>query len=148
MKQLTWAMILMAALLSGSYVNAQKANGKNEKIVVKFLEGFNNPEKIQESMNLLADDYKFKNPMVELNSKSEFIELARQIGAVLTGVNLIEVAANGKWVAAYYEFTSDIPGVESNMATEWFRVENGLIRESQLIYDASEWRKVYAQMEE
>jgi predicted SnoaL-like aldol condensation-catalyzing enzyme len=119
----------------------------NPEIVETFLGGFNDPSKIQGSLALLADDYHFKNPMVELHSKAEFIGLAQQIGAVLTGVNIITMASNGDWVAVHYEFTSNIPGVESNLATEWFRVEDGLIRSSHLIYDASEWRKVYAQME-
>ncbi|MEL7124275.1 MAG: nuclear transport factor 2 family protein [Bacteroidota bacterium] len=61
-------------------------------------------------------------------------------------MEIIEIAENGDWVAVFYEFKSSIPGVESNMATEWFRVEDGKIKESLLIYDASEWRKVYAKM--
>lgn len=148
MKRLKFLLVLMAVSAISLEVNAQKNRKmKNTEIVTTFLEGFNNPDQIQESMNLLADDYKFKNPMVTLNSKAEFMELAQQIGEILTGVNIIQVAGNGDWVAAYYEFTSKIPGVESNLATEWFRVEDGQIKESLLIYDASEWRKVYAQME-
>ncbi len=148
MKLLKFLLLLMAVAAMSLEVNAQKnRKTKNTEIVTAFLEGFNNPAKIQESMDLLADDYKFKNPMVSLNSKAEFIGLAQQIGEVLTEVNIIQVAGNGDWVAAYYEFTSEIPGVESNLATEWFRVEDGQIKESLLIYDASEWRKVYAQME-
>jgi predicted SnoaL-like aldol condensation-catalyzing enzyme len=119
----------------------------NQEIVIKFLDGFNNPAQIHESLNLLADDYRFKNPMVELNSKTEFISLAQEIGKVLTGVNIISSAENGEWVAVYYEFTSSIPEVESNLASEWFRLENGLIKESHLIYDASKWRKIYEKME-
>ncbi|MEO1260232.1 MAG: nuclear transport factor 2 family protein [Bacteroidota bacterium] len=119
----------------------------NQEIIKQFLNGFNDPTKIQESLALLADDYKFKNPLIELKSKAEFLTLAQAIGAVLTGVNIIRLAEDGDWVAAFYEFTSSIPGVESNLATEWFRVENGMIKESNLIYDASKWREVYAQME-
>jgi predicted SnoaL-like aldol condensation-catalyzing enzyme len=119
----------------------------NQEIVIKFLDGFNNPAQIHESLNLLADDYRFKNPMVELNSKTEFISLAQEIGKVLTGVNIISSAENGEWVAVFYEFTSSIPEVESNLASEWFRLENGLIKESHLIYDASKWRKIYEKME-
>ena len=145
MKQLTIAMMLMATLLSGSQVIAQETN---EEIVAEFLQGFNNPDDLKKSFDLLAADYKFKNPMVSLNSKEQFIPLAQQIANALTGVNVINIAGEGEWVAAYYEFTSEIPGVESNMATEWFRIENGLIQESHLIYDASEWRKIYAQMGE
>lgn len=119
----------------------------NEDTVRTFLGGFSDPSKFQASLELLADDYKFKNPMVELNSKAEFIPLAQSIGATLTGVDVIHVAQAGEWVAAYYVFKSEIPGVEVNPATEWFRVENGMIKESHLVYDASEWRKVYAAME-
>ena len=43
-------------------------------------------QKIQQSFALLADDYKFKNPMVALNSKTEFIELAKQIAAVVHSI--------------------------------------------------------------
>ncbi len=120
----------------------------NEATVRTFLDGFNDPAKIQASLDLLADDYRFKNPMVELNSKAEFIPLAQSIGATLTGVEVIHVAAAGEWVAAHYVFKSEIPGVEENPATEWFRVEDGMIRESHLVYDASQWRKVYAAMEQ
>ena len=127
--------------------NAQQANHDNSKIVEKFLAGFNDPSKIGESLSLLADDYKFKNPLVQLENKAQFIALAQEMGKVLTGVELISIAQNGQWVATYYEFKSAIPGLESNFGTEWFRVENGKIQESTLIYDASEWRKVYAQME-
>lgn len=119
----------------------------NRETVIKFLSGFNDPERIQESFDLLADDYKFKNPMVELNSKEEFIPLAQSIGAALTGLDVVRTAENGDWVAVFYVFKSAIPGVEVNAASEWFRVEDGVIKESHLIYDASEWRKVYANMQ-
>lgn len=146
----TVSVLLFTALLllqSNIYSQANQGKMSNKAIVEKFLGGFNNPEKIQESLALLADDYKFKNPMVTLNSKTEFIALAQEISQVLTGVNIIQTAENGDWVGVYYEFKSSIPGLESNMATEWFKLTDGIIRESHLIYDASEWRKVYSAME-
>ena len=142
-------VLLIAIGIFSNSIYAQQNLSKemtNQEIVLTFLEGFNDPAKIQTSLALLADDYKFKNPMVELNSKNEFIALAQEIGAVLTGINVIGSAENGDWVATFYEFKSSIPGVESNIASEWFRLENGMIKESRLIYDASKWRKVYAQM--
>ena len=148
MKQLRSIMIIASLLLSTNmYSQRNQANMANQEVVLTFLQGFNDPTKIQESLALLADDYSFKNPVVELHSKVEFISLATEMAKVLTAVNVIHTAANGNWVAAYYEFTSNIPGLESNMASEWFRVEDGKIRESHLIYDATEWRKVYEQIE-
>jgi len=118
----------------------------NKEIVKKFLNGFNNPAKIQESLDLLVDDYKFKNPMVELNSKVEFIKLAQEIGAVITGIDIINIADNGNWIATFYNFKSSVAGLEKNIASEWFRIENGMIKESHLIYDTSEWREFYEKM--
>lgn len=132
-----------------SYSQQKQSNTMtNQEIIKKFLNGFNDSSKIQESLDLLADDYKFKNPMVALNSKTEFIALAKQIGAVITGIDIIHVAENGNWVAVFYDFQSSVKGLESNTATEWFRIENGIIKESNLIYDTSEWRKFYAQMKQ
>lgn len=125
----------------------QETRMTNADTVRTFLSGFNDPAQIETSFDLLADDYAFKNPMVELKSKAEFIPLAQSIGAALTGLEVVHVVEKGEWVAAYYVFKSEIPGVEVNPATEWFRVEDGLIQESHLIYDASQWRKVYAAME-
>lgn len=124
----------------------ERNNMTNQEIVTTFLDGFNDPTQIQKSLDLLADDYKFKNPMVELNSKAEFIQLAQEIGAVITGINIINISENSNWVATFYEFKSSIPGLESNIASEWFKVEDGIIKKSHLIYDTSEWRNFYAQM--
>ena len=148
MRSIKHILALGILLLSINSYAQKNSNMTNQETVVKFLDGFNNPEKIQESLALLADDYKFKNPMVELNSKTEFITLAVEMGKILTGVKLISAAENGEWVSVIYEFHSSIPGLERNMASEWFRLENGRIQESTLIYDASEWRKVYAKMNE
>lgn len=124
----------------------QSNNMTNQEIVKTFLNGFNDPTHLQESLDLLADDYKFKNPMVALNSKAEFIKLAQEIGAVITGIHVINIAENGNWVATFYEFKSSIPGLASNIASEWFKVEDGIIKESHLIYDTFEWRSFYEQM--
>ena len=150
MKLIQQAFIIGITIFSiNIYAQKKERNTMaNQEIVEKFLNGFNNPGQIQESLDLLADDYKFKNPMVELNSKTEFIALAEQISAVITEIEIINIAENGNWLAVYYDFKSSIEGLESNTATEWFKVENGIITESNLIYDTSEWRKFYAQMKE
>lgn len=118
----------------------------NKEIIMKFLNGFNNPEYIQESLALLADDYVFKNPIIVLNSKTEFIALAKEIGTIITGIDIINIAENKNWVSVFYNFKSSIVGLESNIASEWFRVENKIIKESHLVYDSSDWKNVYEQM--
>ena len=138
--------IAMGLMSSCVYSQQKQIIMTNQEVVEKFLSGFNDPSKIQESLALLAEDYKFRNPMVQLNSKAEFIELAQGIGEVLTGVNLIRSSENEDWVSTYYEFKSSLPGLESNFASEWFRLKDGIIQESHLIYDASKWQIIYEQM--
>jgi predicted SnoaL-like aldol condensation-catalyzing enzyme len=147
MKKMGFLLVAVVGLVFGSaFTNTATPAKGNQTIVRTFLEGFNDPAKIGASLELLADDYHFTNPMVQLKSKAAFIGLAKEMGKVLTGVKLIRIADDGEWVAAYYEFHSSLPGLEVNTATEWFRIEKGLIKESILLYDASEWRKVYEQM--
>ena len=118
----------------------------NQEVVEKFLNGFNDTTKFGESLALLAEDYQFRNPMVQLHSKAAFMALAQEMAKVLTAVNIIRSAENGDWVAVLYEFKSAVQGLEHNLGTEWFRVKDGIIQESHLMYDASEWRKFYEKM--
>lgn len=140
-------LIVLLFNFSSTFSQSQSAIDENKEVVENFLEGFNNPSKIHASISLLAEDYKFSNPMVQLQSKAEFISLASEMGKVLTGLNIIQISGDKGWVAVLYEFESSIPGLEKNIGTEWFRVEEGVIKESRLIYDASEWRKFYKQMQ-
>ena len=97
-----------------------------------------------ESLVLLADTYKFKGPIVQYNSKTEFIAAAKELGKILTGVQILKIAENGNTVGIMYNFKSDIPHLENNIGSEWFLTENGLIQESELVFDATEWRKIFA----
>ncbi|TSE09883.1 nuclear transport factor 2 family protein [Aquimarina algiphila] len=117
-----------------------------EAIVTQFLSGFNDPSKIADSFALLTDNYHFTDPMENINSKAEFIELSKELALVLTGVEIKRLAVNGNWVVVNYIFNSSVKGLEINTGNEWFRVEDGKIQESHLIYDASEWRKVLENM--
>ncbi len=119
-----------------------------EVIVMTFLRGFDQPSKIMESFDLLADSYHFTSPTDENNSKVEFQAAAKELAKVLTGVEIKKLAVSGNWVAVNYVFKSSIKGLEKTSGTEWFRVNNGKIQESHLNYDASEWRKVFAKMKE
>ncbi|MEL7118251.1 MAG: nuclear transport factor 2 family protein [Bacteroidota bacterium] len=78
--------ILLAVGLYTNVIYSQENPTKmtNPEIVQQFLAGFNDPSQIQESLALLADNYHFTNPIVELHSKAEFIGLAKEIGSVLT----------------------------------------------------------------
>lgn len=114
-----------------------------ESIVSTFLNGFNHPSTIEDSLTLLDDNYHFTDPTVTINSKLEFIDVTQELAKVLTGVEVKIIAVTGDWVAVHYEFYSSIDGVEVNKANEWFRVEQGKIKESHLLYDATKWRIIF-----
>ncbi|NQX98638.1 MAG: nuclear transport factor 2 family protein [Flavobacteriales bacterium] len=140
--------LLIGITMFSINVNAQKNQTimTKEVIVTKFLNGFNDPSKIGESLALLTDDYHFTSPTGNDNSKTEFIESIKELANVLTGVEIKKIAVSGNWVAVNYVFKSSIKGLEKTTGNEWFRIENGKIQESHLIYDASEWRKVFENM--
>lgn len=149
MKSIKHALIIGLTLLSiQSNAQQNQITMTKEVTVTTFLRGFDQPSKILESFALLADNYHFTSPTDEKNSKTEFIEAAKELGKVLTGVEIKKVAVSGNWVAVNYVFKSSIKGLENTPGTEWFRVENGKIQESHLNYDASEWRKVFENMRE
>ncbi|MDW3649313.1 MAG: nuclear transport factor 2 family protein [Bacteroidia bacterium] len=148
MKLTRFAFLILPLFLGNIAFGQGIKKLSNIQIVERFFEGMNDPSKIQASLDLLTDDYAFKNPLVELKSKPEFIALVGEIGKVVTGVKLKHIAENDQdEVVVLYEFTSSLPGMESNFATEWFWIKDGKIVASHMIYDTTEWRKVYAQME-
>lgn len=148
--RLVKSVLLIAVIMFSANGIAQQnpTTMTKEVIVTTFLRGFDQPSKILESFALLADNYHFTSPTDENNSKSEFIESAKEVAKVLTGVEIKKVAVSGNWVAVNYVFKSSIKGLENTSGTEWFRVENGKIQESHLNYDASEWRKFFENMKE
>jgi hypothetical protein len=139
--------LLISMTIQTNAQSSKNIESSNIEIVQAFLRGFNEPSFIQESLSLLSEDYKFSNPILTLHSKAEFIKLATEIGSVVTGLKVTNIADNHSWVAVSYEFYTSIAGIEINYATEWFRLEDGMIQESQLIYDATKWRAHYAQLE-
>ncbi len=115
------------------------------EMVKTFLEGFNDPTKMKASFDLLADDYHFTNPIMETHSKAEFIQLAKKIGGVIEGIQIIATAESRDWVATFYEIQTKVSGLEKTDGSEWFRIVDGKITESYLVYDATAWRTLYAQ---
>jgi len=149
MMRLIKNVLLIGMTLVSIRINAQVKSKTmtKESIVTTFLKGFDDQTKIGESLNLLADDYHFTSPTDENNSKVEFIEAATEVAKILTGLDINHMAVSGNWVVVNYTFKSSIKGLENTKGNEWFRVEDGKIQESHLIYDASEWRKIFTKVE-
>ena len=146
MKKIRLALLIALGLVtSAGFAQENRSQLTNQAVVTTFLAGFNDFDRVGESLALLDDDYHFTDPTATANSKAEFIELAKTLAQVLTGVEVVKIAESGDWVSVNYIFKSAIPGLEENQANEWFRVENGKIQESHLLFDATEWHKVFAE---
>jgi predicted SnoaL-like aldol condensation-catalyzing enzyme len=144
-----YALIIGITIFSmNGYAQQKQSSMTKEVIVTKFLNGFNHPSKIVESFDLLTDDYHFTSPTGDANSKIEFIESVKELANVLTAVEVKKLAVSGNWVVVNYVFKSSVKGLEETIGNEWFRIENGKIQESHLVYDASEWKKVFESMRE
>ena len=143
-------VLIIGMILVSINAHAQKSKTSmtKEVIVTTFLRGFDEPSKISESLDLLANNYHFTSPTDQNNSKAEFIEATKELAQILTGLKINKIAVSGDWVVVNYTFKSSIKGLESSVGNEWFRVKNGQIQESHLIYDASEWRKFFATLRE
>lgn len=89
MKLIKHALIIGITIVSIN-ANAQKNQTEmtKEVIITRFLNGFNDPLKIQESLDLLTNDYQFTSPTGNSNSKTEFIEAVQELANVLTGVDI------------------------------------------------------------
>ena len=138
-------VLIIGMILVSINAHAQKSKTSmtKEVIVTTFLRGFDEPSKISESLDLLANNYHFTSPTDQNNSKAEFIEATKELAQILTGLKINKIAVSGDWVVVNYTFKSSIKGLESSVGNEWFRIENGQIQESHLVYDASEWRKFF-----
>ena len=117
----------------------------NQTVVNTFLAGFNDINKVGQSFALLAENYHFTDPTTTVNSKAEFLELSKALAEVLTGVEVVRMAESGNWVSVHYIFKSSVPGLEVNKANEWFRIKDGIIQESHLIFDATHWRTILSE---
>lgn len=140
--------LMVGIILFSIRTNAQQKENTmtKEVIVTKFLNGFNDPSKIKESLNLLCDEYRFTSPTESSNSKTEFVKQVQVLAKVLTGIEIKKIAVSGNWVCVNYVFTSSVKGLEATSGNEWFRIENGKIQESHLIYDATKWKKILDKM--
>ncbi len=117
----------------------------NTAIVKQYLEAFGNKD-METARKLVADSFKFNGPMQQHESANAFFEAMEGFVPMVAGIDLVGTAENGEWVGTYYNFRATVPGLENTTTSEWFRVADGKIQESHLVFDASNWRKMMENM--
>ncbi|MBI5064062.1 MAG: nuclear transport factor 2 family protein [Desulfatitalea sp.] len=82
----------------------------------------------------LSETCSFSDPFSPKRlSTEEFLESAKSFISSIKAMNIISIAENGDWVGAYYSVKTGL--VPEMVFSEWFRIEDGKIKEGNLIYD-------------
>ncbi|MGL4768115.1 MAG: nuclear transport factor 2 family protein [Formosimonas sp.] len=115
----------------------------NQDIVIEYLTAFGNKD-FATVRSLLADNFTFEGPLMQASSADEFVGMMQGFKDTLDGIDLYGTAQDGDWVGSYYIFKTFIPTVERTVTSEWFKLENGKIVASYLVFDATKWQPIMA----
>jgi len=110
---------------------------KDDRMIANYLLGYNHEETMEESFGLLDDSYEFRSPEVCLGSKRDFKRWMSVASKLLYRLELLEVVQGEGMTVALYMVMFEIPLYKSMLVTEWFRLDNGKILSSRLLYDRS-----------
>ena len=119
----------------------------NKEIAEAYLNAFNTKDHAT-MRSLVHDDFSFHGPLMQHDSADSFFAAMQGMGDMFAGLQLHGTAQDGDWVGSYYIFKSTVPGLEETHTSEWFNIIDGKIKTSYVVYDATKWREVMAQMEQ
>jgi ketosteroid isomerase-like protein len=104
-----------------------------EVVKAYFKQFFSGPARHSEVRHLLADDFKFRDPLMSADSADEYVSKLQSFGDVIDmHVDVKHVVGDGDVVAALVDFN----GPAGKIAySEWFIFRNGKIAALQVIYD-------------
>jgi ketosteroid isomerase-like protein len=102
-----------------------------------YLERFTGGD-VEGAAELLADDFTFRGPIVQADSKAEFLAGAKGAAAVARGVKIHHAWADGDDVCMFYDFEIETPaGAGSIQMAEWAVVRDGKLVSSRLVFDTA-----------
>ncbi len=87
---------------------------------------------------LLADDFTFVGPVLQANSKAEFLAGAAGLGPIVRGCAIHRQWADGDEVCSFYDFAIETPaGAGTIPMAEWSVVRDGKLVSSRLVFDTA-----------
>jgi predicted SnoaL-like aldol condensation-catalyzing enzyme len=102
-----------------------------------YLERFTGGD-VEGAAELLADDFTFRGPMVQTDSKAEFLASTTPVAAVARGVKIHHAWADGDDVCMIYDFEIETPaGAGSVLMAEWAVIRDGKLVSSRLVFDTA-----------
>ena len=93
----------------------------------------------------LAADFRFTGPVASFESAEGYRAMAAQAGASVTRFAVRRQFVDGDTVCSIVDWEMAIPGVGPMTAAEVLEVQDGIIVQGELIYDAEELRRAMAQ---
>jgi ketosteroid isomerase-like protein len=85
--------------------------------------------------SLLAEDLEFRGPIDTFHSAGDYLAAIRQLSAIVEGVEVEKVFADGDDVAMFYGLVTSTPAGTAPVA-EWYRVRDGKIAAIRVYFDA------------
>ena len=105
----------------------------NSEIVRSYLLCWGKQDMI-EAKKLLSEDCTFSDPFVGYSIPTEkFLSATKAFVKTIRDIEIISILENDLHVGTYYSLTTDqFPKL---YFSEWFKIENGKIKEGHLLYD-------------
>jgi ketosteroid isomerase-like protein len=93
---------------------------------------------LQGAGDLLAEDFSFSGPMLEVEGRDAFLAGASGLAPIVRGNQMLRQWEDGEEVCSVYEFKVETPaGAGSIPMTEWVHVRDGKLLSARLIFDTA-----------
>ncbi len=93
--------------------------------------------------SLIADDFSFAGPMLQVTGKEEFFAGASQLLPIMQGYRMLRQWEDGDEVCSIYEFKIETPAAAGAIVmTEWCKVREGRLASSRLVFDTAAFNKL------
>lgn len=111
----------------------------------QYLDSFTRGD-VDGAMALIADNFKFRGPMLQSDDKAAFVEGAAPLGPIVRGYKMLRQFAEGDEVCSIYDFEVETPKARGTVTmTEWTKVRGGKLVESRLIFNSPEFAALMPQ---
>ncbi|MGH7192669.1 MAG: nuclear transport factor 2 family protein, partial [Candidatus Saccharimonadales bacterium] len=95
------------------------------------------------TQRLVAEDFVFRGPLAQADSRQEFFASAMPLAGVVRGHELLRQWADGNDVCSFYCFNIQTPaGVGSILTCEWNAVRDERVAAAQLVFDTAAFRSL------
>jgi len=109
----------------------------NADVFRTYLERFTGGD-VDGAAELLADEFRFDGPILQANSKAEFLAGASSAAQMARGCAIRHQWVDGEAVCSFYDFQLATPaGAGTIPMAEWAVVRGGKLVSSRLIFDTA-----------